>query len=165
MRAWRPQLIQPRTCRTGASFASPGEYKEFRTKISPLGLSWCVIPLQKYSVVYGRLIQAKLTPGPPSGGGRPHRDGAAVLLEMLRGLTERTRLKAGRCLGPCKVSGRDRTKMFHVKHFGTIGVAGNEPRLVGLRSSSAPCRETPRRRRRLRPTAARWKTAVPPPRS
>src|ERR1019366_10782485 len=67
---------------------SPGEYKEFRTKISPLGLSWCVIPLRKYSAVYGRLIRAKLTWGHFLAGGRTHRDSAAVLLELLRGLTE-----------------------------------------------------------------------------
>jgi hypothetical protein len=29
------------------------------------------------------------------------------------------------CLGPCKVLGQNRTKMFHVKHFGTIRAAKN----------------------------------------
>jgi hypothetical protein len=32
-----------------------------------------------------------------------------------------THLKAARCMTPCKVFGPIRTKMFHVKHFGTIG--------------------------------------------
>jgi hypothetical protein len=31
-----------------------------------------------------------------------------------------TRSKCGRCLRPCKDFGPNRTKMFHVKHFGTI---------------------------------------------
>jgi hypothetical protein len=35
----------------------------------------------------------------------------------------------------CKVFGPNRTKMFHVKHFGTTDSARNEPRLVGLRGS------------------------------
>ncbi len=34
---------------------------------------------------------------------------------------------------PCKVFDPNRTKMFHVKHFGTIQIAGNAPRLVCLR--------------------------------
>ena len=61
-----------------------------------------------------------------------------------------------RCLRPRKVSGPDLTKMFHVKHFGLVEPAANQPSLVGLRSShsrlalaaaaraaraSAPCRE------------------------
>jgi hypothetical protein len=29
------------------------------------GLSWCIIPVQQYSVVYDRLIRANLTLGPP----------------------------------------------------------------------------------------------------
>jgi hypothetical protein len=37
-----------------------------------------------------------------------------------------------RCVRPCKILGLNRTKTFHVKHFGTIAVAGCEPRLVGL---------------------------------
>jgi hypothetical protein len=36
---------------------------------------------------------------------------------------------------PCKVFGPNRTKMFHVKHFGTIQTAGYERRLVGLPGS------------------------------
>jgi tetratricopeptide (TPR) repeat protein len=40
-----------------------------------------------------------------------------------------------RCLRPCKVLNPNRTKMFHVKHFGKIARAKNAPRLVGLRRS------------------------------
>ena len=36
----------------------------------------------------------------------------------------------------CKVFGPNRTKMLHVKLFGTIRTAGNAPRLVGLRGSN-----------------------------
>jgi hypothetical protein len=43
----------------------------------------------------------------------------------------------GRRRSPCKVLGLDRTKMFHVKHFGKIGSAGKQRGLVGLRG---PCR-------------------------
>ncbi len=34
---------------------------------------------------------------------------------------------------PCKVFGQNRTKLFHVKHFGTIQIASNAVLLVGLR--------------------------------
>jgi hypothetical protein len=40
-----------------------------------------------------------------------------------------------RCLRPCKVLNPNRTKMFHVKHFGKIARAENAPRPVGLRRS------------------------------
>jgi hypothetical protein len=35
---------------------------------------------------------------------------------------------------PCKIVGTNPTKMLHVKHFGTIGIAENTPRLIGLRA-------------------------------
>jgi hypothetical protein len=38
-----------------------------------------------------------------------------------------TKLKSGRCLGPCKVLGLDQTKMFHVKHFCKVFFAGKKP--------------------------------------
>jgi hypothetical protein len=44
-----------------------------------------------------------------------------------------TNARRARCLRPCKISGLDRTKMFHVNHFGTIalrGAAGTMPRGV-----------------------------------
>jgi hypothetical protein len=41
----------------------------------------------------------------------------ASTTNFLRNLT---RLKAARCMRACKVFGRNRTKMFHVKQFGTI---------------------------------------------
>jgi hypothetical protein len=50
------------------------------------------------------------------------------------GIGRRSRFKAVD-IRPCKVYRPNRTKMFHVKLFGTIQTAGNAPRLVGLRAS------------------------------
>jgi hypothetical protein len=44
-------------------------------------------------------------------------------------------IEEGRCPGPCKVSGPNRTKMFHVKHFGKVAPAGKQLRLVDLHGS------------------------------
>jgi hypothetical protein len=69
------------------------------------GLSWCIIPVQKYSVVYGQgiacdrrdqaaaarefrvttSIRAKLISRPPTGNRRYRRDGAAALPKLLGG--------------------------------------------------------------------------------
>jgi len=119
------------------------------------GFLGCKIPVQKYSVVYGRGIacdrrdqvaaarasrvttsirSANLTSGMTSRKpARPSRRRRRLASNCTKKLIDLTRLKEGRCLRPCKVFGPNRTKMFHVKHFGTIGAARNEPRLVGLR--------------------------------
>jgi hypothetical protein len=67
------------------------------------GLSWCMIPVQKYSVVCDRLIRAKLTPG-PSGNGPGHRGGQRGPL----GIAPKDRSilhdrRSGRCPRRCKV--------------------------------------------------------------
>jgi hypothetical protein len=79
------------------------------------GLSWCMIPVQKYSVVCDRLIRAKLTPGPPSGNGPGHRGGQRRPL----GIAPKDRSilhdrRSGRRPRRCKVFGPNRTKMLHV---------------------------------------------------
>jgi hypothetical protein len=45
---------------------------------------------------------------------------------------DRTRAKHSRCPRCSRVLGADRTKVFHVKHFGTIGHARKKFRFVGL---------------------------------
>ena len=45
---------------------------------------------------------------------------------------------SARRLRPCKVLLPDLTKMFHVKHFGTISIAINAHHLVGLPASGKP---------------------------
>jgi hypothetical protein len=62
-------------------------------------------------------------------------------------------------LGFVRFSGPDLTKMFHVKHFGTIGTAKNERRLVGLcerriTGSAYCCFLQPLRRGPIWPTMA-----------
>ena len=60
-----------------------------------------------------------------------------------------------RCPRPCKAFRSDRTKMFHVKHFGKVHNIGKVPRLAGLygsrrrqsycsRPALGPCREADR---------------------
>jgi hypothetical protein len=48
-----------------------------------------------------------------------------------------TRLKAARCMRPCKVFGPDQTKMFPVKHFATIADRVRAIRVAGVRGVTA----------------------------
>jgi hypothetical protein len=41
-------------------------------------------------------------------------------LQLHQKIDRSYKIEAGRRLMPCKVFGPNRTKMFHVKHFGTI---------------------------------------------
>jgi hypothetical protein len=45
---------------------------------------------------------------------------AADLLKLHQKIDRSYEIRRRLCLWPCKVLGCDRTKMFHVKHFGTI---------------------------------------------
>jgi hypothetical protein len=68
-------------------------------------------------------------------------------MELLRGIDQSYKIGESRCRRLCKVFDPNRTKMFHVKHFGTIDAAGNEPRLVGFREGP---KEGTRRRKEVR---------------
>ena len=74
---------------------------------------------------------SNLTSGPPSENSLGHRGAAAVFIERTQEIDRSYGIEKGRCLRPCKVSGPNRTKVFHVKRFGTIGAAGKMPVLVG----------------------------------
>jgi hypothetical protein len=117
------------------------------------GLSRCVIPVQNYipPVTAGVLLvtdetkrrrlghpatsirSASFTSGmisrKPAKPSRCHRRPAGIAPKN-RSILPRPRRR--RCRRPCKIFGLNRTKMFHVKHFGTIQTAENEPRLVGF---------------------------------
>jgi hypothetical protein len=71
--------------------------------------------------------------GLPSSNGLSYRDTAAAPLRIAPKnrsiLPDRRRCRG---LRACKVLARDRTKRFHVKHFGKIGQAGNEPPACGF---------------------------------
>lgn len=70
----------------------------------------------------------------PPGNGLRHQGGGGALLELHQKIDRSYKPGRGRCLRPCKVFRLNPTKMFDVKHFGTIQTAGNESRLVGLRN-------------------------------
>jgi hypothetical protein len=57
------------------------------------------------------------------GGCLGHRGDASAIIELPSDIRWHRSYKIereGRCLGACKVFGPNRTKMFHVKHFGTV---------------------------------------------
>jgi hypothetical protein len=66
----------------------------------------------------------------PSGNWRGALGGATSFIKSPQEIDQSYHLKERGCVRPCKVSGLNRTKVFHVKRFGTIGAAGKKPVLV-----------------------------------